>query len=85
VHAGIDRTAVTCRTPGPAFVLTPLPDRNRDSVEDELRQQGFRKAALAEFPIMLLRSGEANLVTVFQKELEAGETVRFGKWGVLVY
>ncbi|MBN2311181.1 MAG: exo-alpha-sialidase [Candidatus Hydrogenedentes bacterium] len=83
VRASIDHAEVVCRSAGVVFVLTPLPDRNKDSVIEELLGQGFEKAAVSES--LLFGEIEGNICSIFQKRVEAGETVRFGKWGVLLY
>jgi len=85
LRSSIDRTEVKCTRSGIVYVLTPLPGRNPDSVQSELERQGFVKAAVPEFLLMLLPNGEANLVSVFQAHFHAGDSLRFGKWGVMVF
>ena len=75
---------VTCAKSGVLGVLTPMPNRNRDSLQKSLEAQGFRRVALPE--IRLFDPFNAgNLVTLFQKTCTAGETVTVGKWGVPVW
>jgi len=77
-----------CLRRGAAYVLTPRPERNRDSQAEALRRRGFVKAAVPEFVLFLNRDGHAvsaNVVTVYQKILDAGETIELGKWGVILY
>ncbi|MHB8900588.1 MAG: sialidase family protein, partial [Thermoguttaceae bacterium] len=82
VRASIGGTGVEATRDGLVFAITPLPNRNRDSVVDQLRQQGFQKVAQPEF---CLFGGEANACTTFQKQVRAGETITLGKWGLLFY
>ena len=75
---------VTCAQPGVLGVLTPLPNRNRDSLQKSLEAQGFRRVALPEIRLFdPFHPG--NLVTLFQKKCMSGETVEIGKWGVPVW
>lgn len=74
---------VTCAKSGVLGVLTPMPNRNRDSLQKSLEAQGFRRVALPEIRLFdPFNTG--NLVTLFQKKCKAGETVEIGKWGVPV-
>lgn len=83
LFSSIDRTKAVCEKSGMAYVLTPLPDRNSDTLLEALEKAGFEKAARPEF---ILFGGSGNdAVTLFQKEVKAGETLSFGKWGVLVF
>ena len=80
----VGQKTVTCTKPGVLGVLTPMPNRNRDSLQKSLEAQGFRRVALPE--IRLFDPFNAgNLVTLFQKTCTAGETVEIGKWGVPVW
>ena len=74
---------LTCDKPGMLFVLTPLPDRNRDSVSKALIEQGFQKVALPEIRLFD-RKNPGNYCTLFQKSCTAGESIVIGKWGVPV-
>jgi len=65
------------------YVLTPAKDRNRDSVVDQLLNQGFEKVSMKEF--LLFGNIPGNICTVLQKELAKGEKIEFGKWGVVVW
>lgn len=85
LRGSIDRQAAICTQAGVAFVVTPLPDRNSDSVAAELERQGFVRARLPEFLLMLVANGEANIVTTYQKQVKVGERIEFGKWGVLIF
>lgn len=88
VHGSIDGTKAVCRQAGVVYVLTPVAERNRDSLEEALLEQGFAKAATREFLLFLMPGGTmsgGNVCSVFQKNVEAGETLELGKWGVLAY
>ena len=84
IRASIDRGATAvCAAPGVVYVLTPAPERNRDSVEAALLAQGFVKAAVPEF--VLFGGSAANACSVYQKTLQSGEKITIGKWGVIVF
>ncbi len=65
------------------YVLTPLPNRNQDSIHDALVSRGFVKVKSPEF--LLFGDIEGNIVSVFQKRAEAGERLVLGKWGIVVF
>jgi len=83
VRSSIDKDKAKCAKGGVVYVITPLPDRNQDSVYNSLLSQGFAKARVAEFPLF----GESpnNICSVFQKRVEAGENLILDKWGVIVF
>lgn len=66
---------------GVVWVLTPIAERNSDTLELALLRQGFERAAVPEF--VLFGGIAANAVTVFQKQCTAGERIELGKWGLL--
>jgi hypothetical protein len=73
-----------CERPGTVFFLTPLLERNRDTVAQPLMDQGFEKVALTEVP--LFNAGaSSNYCTLFQKDCAAGETLLIGKWALPVF
>lgn len=78
------RKTLTCRRPGTVFFLTPLLERNRDTVAQPLMDQGFEKVALTEIPLFHPASS-ANFCTLFQKDCAAGETLLIGKWALPVF
>lgn len=82
VQASIDGTSVQAQTDGIVFVITPLPNRNKDSVAAQLEKQGFLKVAQPEFRLF---GSPANICTTFQKQIRSGDTITVGKWGVLIY
>ncbi|MBN2296472.1 MAG: exo-alpha-sialidase, partial [Pirellulales bacterium] len=83
VRGSIDRIRAVCREAGVVYILTPSIGRNRDSLAGALEKDGYRKAAAAEF--MLFGNIPGNVCSVFQKQVEKGEKIEFGKWGVLVF
>lgn len=82
VEVSIEGASVTVASDGIVFAITPLPNRNQDSVAKELEEQGFVKAAQPEFRLF---GSNANICTTFQKKVRAGDTITIGKWGVLIY
>jgi hypothetical protein len=72
-----------CVQAGMVWVVTPSAGRNADSLEPQLLADGFEKTDLSEF--YLFNQNNANLCSVFQKQLEMGENLAIGKWGVLVF
>lgn len=83
VYSSIDRIRAVCTQAGTAYVVTPSKGRNKDSLELPLTADGFRKTNLPEF--LLFGETGGNVCSVFQKPLESGDLLEFGKWGVLVY
>ena len=87
VFSPMDQTEAVCTRPGSVFVLTPAPERNRDSVAETLKQQGFDLAAVPEFVLFLTPEGHlapGNVCSVYQRQLVAGDRLSFGKWGVVM-
>jgi hypothetical protein len=82
VRASIDGTSVEVLHAGVVLAVTPLPDRNRDSVSEQLVKQGFEKVAQPEFRLF---GTPANICTTFQKKVTAGQVITLAKWGVLIY
>ncbi len=87
IRSSIDGTKAICRQDGNAYVMTPLSHRNRDNVLVWLAENGFVKVAQPEFVLFgePYWGGLANTVSVFRRKMTAGETLDFGKWGILVY
>ncbi|MDR0338138.1 MAG: hypothetical protein LBI18_13715, partial [Planctomycetaceae bacterium] len=65
------------------YVLTPLKNRNQDSVTETLLKLGFEKVAQPE-TLLCERLPDA-IVTLYQKEIQEGETIKLGKWSLLIY
>lgn len=88
IFSPMAETEALCSSPGMVYVLTPAPDRNPDSVESQLLAQGFEKTSAKEMDVLFKtdeKSRYENLCSLYQKELETGDRVEFGKWGVLVF
>lgn len=85
IVAGIGGAAATCEEAGSVFVLTPTKGRNSDSLADELLKQGFQKVNLPEFMLFDESNPTGNICTTYQKELAEGETLKVGKWGVIIF
>ncbi len=86
--SAMEKTKAICTTAGIIYVLTAAPDRNTDSIAVTLEKQGFAKTSIPEFVLFVLPDGRrmsSNTCCVYQKEVKEGETVEFGKWGVLVF
>ena len=83
VHGSIERIKAKCSKPGMVYIVTPSEGRNKDTLQPKLTAAGYKKTDLEEFLLFGTTSG--NVCSVFQKKLEAGESIEFGKWGVLVY
>ena len=76
--------SLRCTRAGTVAVLTPMPERNPDSVVKALLEQGFQKARLPEVRLFD-PSNPRNFCTLFQKRCAEGESVTFGKWGVPLF
>ncbi|MDR3196451.1 MAG: glycoside hydrolase [Planctomycetaceae bacterium] len=83
VRSNIESVEAVCRENGIIYVLTPLKDRNSDSVAETLLKLGFEKVAQPE-TLLFERIPDA-IVTLYQKEVKAGETIKLGKWSLLIY
>ncbi|QDT90179.1 sialidase family protein [Gimesia algae] len=86
VFSTMENTEVVCNTPGVVYTVTPLPERNKDSVTKELQEQGFELAAVPEFVLFLMPGGReipGNVCSVYQRRVAAGDRIKVGKWGVL--
>ena len=84
VCSDIEYTSVEVTKADIVYVITPLPDRNKDSLSDDLETAGFSKVKQPEF--LFFGNIEGNISTVYQKKVEAGEKIQWDKkWGVLVF
>ena len=81
---GLDgNKTLICDRAGTVWMLTPAPERNRDSQTKALLEQGFKKVALPEVRLFDPKSAR-NFCTLYQKDCAVGETVTIGKWAVPV-
>jgi hypothetical protein len=78
------KKTIRCARAGMAYVLTPAPARNKDSVSKDLLGQGFTKVLQPE--VRLFDPGNShNLSTLYQKVCAEGEQITLGKWGVPLF
>jgi hypothetical protein len=87
VFSVMEKAAVEITTPGVVHVLTPTPDRNHDSQTAALEKQGFVRTNIPEFLLFPNTNGDvspANVVSVYQKKMAAGDRLEIGKWGVVL-
>ena len=75
---------VQCDRAGMVYMLTPEPDRNRDSLSKSLMAEAFEKVAMPKVRLFA-PSTAANYCTVYQKECKKGEVIELGKWAVPVF
>jgi hypothetical protein len=81
VRSSIDLVSVRCTRTGLVYVVTPAVGRNPASRASILLEEGFQQVKL---PEVLLFQGNENRSLVFQKKMQAGETLELGKWAVVV-
>jgi len=79
IRGDIEGVHAVCRQAGVVYVLTSPPERNPDSRAALLLEQGFQKASVPDFPLF-----GGDLGSVYQKQVSVGDTLDFGKWGVLI-
>lgn len=81
VRGRIDRAHVSCLQSGVVCVATPVPKNNPANCVETLVELGFQKVDIPEFQLF---SGNQNRSIVYQKQVEAGEVLTLGKWGVFI-
>lgn len=81
VRQSIDRPEVVVSKGGPLFALTPTMRPKATSQERALVRAGFVKV---ETPEAQLFSGEVNRVSLYRKDVQDGERLRFGKMVLFV-
>ena len=81
--ATLGQKTLHCERAGTVFFLTPILERNRDTVAQPLMDNGFEKVAPPEVP-PFNSTASANLCTLFQKDCSAGESLLIGRWAVPV-
>jgi hypothetical protein len=82
LYSPIEQTEAVVKEAGLVYVLTPRPERNeRGSLECMLLERGFERTSLEEIQLW---PGRETWVSVYQKQMQAGETISFGLWGVLI-
>jgi hypothetical protein len=88
IYSRLEKSEAICIQEGMVYVLAPTPERNRgDNPEKELLAQGFKRAAVPEFVYTLIggQARPAETCSVYQKLMQPGESVSFGRWGVIVF
>lgn len=78
----MEKTVAECTQSRMAYILTPEPARNSESLSKTLLEKGFEKVAKPEF--LLFEGGSANIVTLYQKKVKKGGENHFGKMGRFV-
>lgn len=77
------KKTLRCARGGVVGFLTPTADRNKDSMAEALRAQGFSKVALPEIRLFNPQATQ-NFCTLYQKFCKEDETIAFGQWAVPV-
>lgn len=73
----------SCTSPGLAYVITPTSRIDGSaSLDTDLTVAGFERSSIPSF--RLFGTNPLDVCSVYQKELQPGERIRTGKWGVLV-
>lgn len=81
LRTSIEKTDVEVTKPGTLFALTPTIRPTAASQEEALKQAGFTKV---ETPEVQLFPGEVNRVSLYRKEVQRGERLKFKKMVLLV-
>ena len=81
VRTSIERINVTVTKPGMLFALTPSIRPKAASQEEALQKAGFAKVDVAETQLF---PGEINRVSLYKKDVKAGEQLRFSKLVLLI-
>lgn len=83
LRTSINDLEFTCTSPGLVYVITPTPRIDgAASLDSDLTVAGFEKTDIQSF--LLFGSNPLDMCRVYQKELQSGERIRTGKWGVLL-
>ena len=88
VFSTLEKTEAVCTKEGVVYVICSIPENNpKDNPVKELTAQGFARTNVPEFVYTLIRGKARKQETcgVYQKIMKSGETVRFGRWGVVVF
>lgn len=81
LRTSIEETDVVVKKPGLLYALTPTIRPKAASQEDALKAAGFEKVDVPETPFF---PGEINRVSLYQKQVAAGDRLRFNKLVFLV-
>jgi len=87
VRSSMDSCRVRVAKKGYVVVVTPVPgQRGGFSEENSLKKAGFlRVESIEPFVPFAEGSPDGNTCAVFQKEMEEGEELEYGKWGVTLW
>lgn len=77
LRASIETSAVRCVSSGTLFAITPTTQPRAASQEAVLQAAGFEKADIPEFQLF---PGEINRVSVYRKDVRAGDVFGFRKF-----
>jgi hypothetical protein len=80
-RTSIEKLNVTITKPGTLFVLTPSIRPKAASQEEALQKAGFTKVKVPETQLF---PGEINRVSLYRKEVKAGESLKFKKMVLLI-
>lgn len=81
LRTSIERTDLTVTRPGTLYALTPTLRPGAASQEKSLQTAGFAKV---DVPEVQLFPGEINRVSLYRKDVAAGERLQFGKFVLFV-
>lgn len=80
-RTGIEKIDVEVTKPGTLYALTPTPRPQAASQHEALKSAGFTKV---DAPEVQLFPGEINRVSLYRKEVKAGEQLHFKKLVLLI-
>jgi hypothetical protein len=81
LRTSIERTDAECTQSGTLYAVTPTVRPKAASQEEALKRAGFTKV---DVPEVQLFPGEINRVSLYRKEVQAGERLRFTKMVLLI-
>ncbi|OYW31755.1 MAG: hypothetical protein B7Z47_00020 [Chthoniobacter sp. 12-60-6] len=81
LRTSIEKSNVQVTKPGTLYALSPSPRPHAASQETALQSAGFTKVNA---PEVQLSPGEINRVSLYSKEVRAGEQLHFKKWVLLI-
>lgn len=90
VRMGVNGDVLHVLRGGMVYVATPAPERsNKASLQSSLARQGFQRTDISEFAAFAHPIGDTfsdeTLCTIYQKEVEVGEVITIGAWGLLIF
>ncbi|MGZ0654869.1 sialidase family protein [Coraliomargarita sp. W4R72] len=88
VFSDLEKTEVTCSQAGVVYVICATEENNpNDNPVKELKAQGFVRTNVPEFVYTRYNglARKAETCAVYQMVMKQGDTVSFGRWGILVF